>query len=323
MILAMAEKAASHPGAVSLTRPVTLLRHLGYVVRSMRPKQWTKNGIVGMAFLFSINQAWQLDDVESWLPLALRAAAAAVIFCMVSGADYLVNDTKDRVADGLHPRKRYRPIAAGLLSAKAAITWAIALWTVAVVAAYFLDWRTAVVVLGYIALMNAYTFWLKFEVILDVMVIAAGFVLRAMAGAYAIDVPISPWLYVVTALGALFIAVTKRRAEVMLLEGAAPEHRSTLVLYTPALLDQMTSMVTASTIIAHALYTFTAANVPANHTMMLTIPFVAYGIFRYLFLSLTRNEGGSPEEVLLKDVPLLLTVFGWVLTSMAVLAAYG
>ena len=123
------------------------------------------------------------------------------------------------------------------------------------------------------------------------MVIAAGFVLRAMAGAYAIDVPISPWLYVVTALGALFIAVTKRRAEVTLLEGAAPEHRSTLLLYTPALLDQMTSMVTASTIIAYALYTFTAENVPANHTMMLTIPFVAYGIFRYLFLVADPQRG--------------------------------
>ena len=289
----------------------------------MRPKQWTKNGIVGMAFLFSINQAWELDDVDSWLPLALRAAAAAVIFCMVSGADYLVNDTKDRVADGMHPRKRYRPSPPACCPQKLRSRG---------------PWRCgpsrssphtsstgapAVVVIGYIALMNAYTFWLKFEVILDVMVISAGFVLRAMAGAYAIDVPISPWLYVVTALGALFIAVTKRRAEVMLLEGAAPEHRSTLMLYTPALLDQMTSMVTASTIIAYALYTFTAENVPANHTMMLTIPFVAYGIFRYLFLSLTRNEGGSPEEVLLKDVPLILTVVGWVLTSMAVLAAYG
>lgn len=320
----MAEKTVAHnPGAVSLTRPITLLRHLGYVVRSMRPKQWTKNGIVGMAFLFSIHQAWQLDDPDSWLPLALRAAAAAVIFSMVSGADYLVNDTKDRVSDGMHPRKRYRPIAAGLLPAKAAITWALALWMVAVAAAFVLDWRTGLVVVGYIVLMNAYTYHLKFEVILDVMVIAAGFVLRAMAGAYAIDVPISPWLYVVTALGALFIAVTKRRAEVALLAGSAPEHRSTLLLYTPALLDQMTSMVTASTIIAYALYTFTAENVPANHTMMLTIPFVAYGIFRYLFLSLTRNEGGSPEDVLLKDVPLILTLAGWVLTSMAVLAAYG
>jgi 4-hydroxybenzoate polyprenyltransferase len=318
----MAEETVARPGAVSLTRPISFLRHLGYVVRSMRPKQWTKNGIVGMAFLFSIHMAWTPDDPSSWLPLALRAAAAAIIFCLVSGADYLVNDSKDRVEDGLHPRKRYRPIAAGLLPAKAAITWALALWAVATVAAFALDWRTGAVVLGYIALMNAYTFWLKFEVIVDVMVIAAGFVLRAMAGAYAIDVPISPWLYVVTALGALFIAVTKRRAEVALLAGHAPEHRSTLGQYTPALTDQMTSMVTASTIIAYALYTFTAENMPDNHTMMLTIPFVAYGIFRYLFLSLTRNEGGSPEEVLLHDVPLIVTVLGWVAASMVILAAY-
>jgi 4-hydroxybenzoate polyprenyltransferase len=321
--MAMAEKTAASPGAVSLTRPSSLVRHIGYVVRSMRPKQWTKNGIVGMAFLFSINQSWQLDDIDSWLSLALRAAAAAIVFCMVSGADYLVNDTKDRIEDGMHPRKRYRPIAAGLLPAKAAITWAIVLWGVAIAAAFALDVRTGAVIIGYIILMNAYTYWLKFEVILDVMVIAAGFVLRAMAGAYAVDVPISPWLYVVTALGALFIAVTKRRAEIALLQGHAAEHRSTLMQYTPALIDQMTSMVTASTIIAYALYTFTAANVPANHTMMLTIPFVAYGIFRYLYLALARNEGGSPEEVLLKDVPLLLTVVGWVVTSMAVLAAYG
>ena len=318
----MAEKAATAPGAVSLTRPTSLLRHVSYVVRSMRPKQWTKNGIVGMAFLFSVHQPWEPSDPDSWLPLAFRAAIATIIFCMVSGADYLVNDTKDRVSDGLHPRKRYRPIAAGLLAPKAAITWALVLWGVGIAAAFALDERTGAVVLGYIVLMLAYTYVLKYEVIVDVMVIAAGFVLRAMAGAYAVDVPISPWLYVVTALGALFIAVTKRRAEVSLLQGEAAGHRSTLVQYTPALIDQMTSMVTASTIIAYALYTFTAPNLPANHTMMLTIPFVAYGIFRYLFLALARNEGGSPEEVLLKDVPLLITVAGWVITSMVVLITY-
>jgi hypothetical protein len=137
-----------------------------------------------------------------------------------------------------------------------------------------------------------------------------------------VDVPISPWLYVVTALGALFIAVTKRRAEVATLEASASDHRSVLADYTPALLDQMTSMVTASTVIAYALYTFTAPNLPQNHTMMMTIPFVAYGIFRYLYLGINKNEGGSPEELLLKDVPLILTVIGWMATSMIVLTAY-
>jgi 4-hydroxybenzoate polyprenyltransferase len=170
--------------------------------------------------------------------------------------------------------------------------------------------------------MLAYTFYLKHQVILDVMAISGGFVLRALAGAYAIDVPTSPWLYVVTALGALFLAITKRRAEVGLLQGDATNHRATLEHYTPALLDQMTAMVTASTVIAYALYTFTAENLPTNHMMMITIPFVAYGVFRYLYLSLTRNEGGSPEEVLLKDIPMILTVVGWVLTSMVVLTAY-
>jgi 4-hydroxybenzoate polyprenyltransferase len=288
----------------------------------MRPRQWTKNGIVFMAFIFSVNQSWRPEEPSTWDHMVLRCLATALIFCMVSGAEYLVNDARDRVADSLHPRKRRRPIAAGLVSPQAAYGWAAALWTTGTALAFVIDWRTGLVVVAYIALMLAYTFYLKYQVILDVMVIAAGFVLRAMAGAYAIDVPISPWLYVVTALGALFLGITKRRAEVALLQQGAADHRSTLALYTPALLDQMTAMVTASTVIAYALYTFTAENLPTNHTMMLTIPFVAYGIFRYLYLSLTRNEGGSPEEVLLKDIPMIATVVGWVVTSMIVLTAY-
>jgi 4-hydroxybenzoate polyprenyltransferase len=308
--------------AVSLAGPGALVRHLRYVVRTMRPKQWTKNAVVFMAFLFSVHMSWEPGEPDTWRDLVFRAGLTALVFCVVAGADYLVNDTKDRHADALHPRKRHRPIAAGLLSPKAAMIWAAGLWAGGIAVAFAIDWRTGAVVVGYIVLMLAYTYVLKYQVILDVMVIAAGFVLRAMAGAYAVDVPISPWLYVVTALGALFIAVTKRRAEVATLVAAAVDHRSVLADYTPALVDQMTSMVTASTVIAYALYTFTAENLPKNHAMMLTIPFVAYGIFRYLYLSLTRNEGGSPEEVLLKDIPLILTVIGWVVTSMVVLTAY-
>jgi 4-hydroxybenzoate polyprenyltransferase len=321
----MAEETLAAPAntaSVSITRPTSILRHLRFLVRAMRPRQWSKNGIVFMAFVFSVNQDWTPEDVSSWDHLVVRAFLTACIFCLVSGAEYLVNDVRDRESDRLHPRKRLRPIAAGLIAPHTAVVWAIGLWIAGALLAFAIDVRTGAVVIGYIALMLAYTFVLKYEVILDVMAIAAGFVLRAMAGAYAIDVPISPWLYVVTALGALFIAVTKRRAEVALLQEDAADHRSTLALYTPALVDQMTAMVTASTVIAYALYTFTAENLPANHTMMLTIPFVAYGIFRYLYLSLTQNEGGSPEELLLKDVPLLLTIVGWVATSMVVLTAY-
>jgi 4-hydroxybenzoate polyprenyltransferase len=319
----MAEESLTpSPAAVSLTRPVSLVRHMGYVLKAMRPRQWTKNAIVFMALIFSVNQEWFPEEPGTWDHLLLRAVLAAFAFCLVSGADYLVNDVKDRESDRLHPTKRRRPIAAGLLSAKAAIAWAVLLGGLGVALAFAIDWRTGAIILGYIALMyGGYTFFLKHQVILDVMTIAAGFVLRALAGAYAIDVPTSPWLYVVTALGALFLAITKRRAEVSLLQDGAVNHRSTLALYTPALLDQMTAMVTASTVIAYALYTFTAENLPSNHMMMLTIPFVAYGVFRYLYLSLTRNEGGSPEEVLLKDLPLVLTIIGWVVTSMVVLTA--
>jgi 4-hydroxybenzoate polyprenyltransferase len=288
----------------------------------MRPKQWTKSGIVFLALVFSVNQYWEPETPSTWDDLLWRAILTAIVFSLASGADYLVNDIRDREQDRLHPRKSQRPIASGLLPVKAAWAWAAGISAVALIGGFVIDWRTGLVVAGYLVVMQAYTYFLKHEVILDVMAIAAGFVLRAMAGAYAIDVPISPWLYVVTGLGALFLAITKRRAEVVLLQEAAGEHRRTLDHYTLAFVDQMTDMVTASTVIAYALYTFTAPNLPDNHAMMLTIPFVIYGLFRYLYLSHVRNEGGSPEEVLLKDVPLALTVIGWVVTSMVVLTAY-
>jgi 4-hydroxybenzoate polyprenyltransferase len=316
------ETLAAADGGVSITQPVSLLRHLRYVLKAMRPRQWSKNGIVFMALIFSVNQDWLPEDFDTWDHLLLRAFITALCFCAVSGAEYMVNDLKDRESDRMHPTKRRRPIAAGLVGPREALTWAAFFASAGIVVAALVDWRTGAVLAGYFALMLAYTAVLKYEVILDVMTIAAGFVLRALAGAYAIDVPTSPWLYVVTALGALFLAITKRRAEVALLQEDATNHRSTLLHYTPALLDQMTSMVTASTIIAYALYTFTAENLPENHMMMITIPFVGYGIFRYLFLSLNMDEGGSPEEVLLKDRPLLLTVAAWVVTSMVVLTAY-
>jgi 4-hydroxybenzoate polyprenyltransferase len=318
----MAEESIAPSSVVTLSNPISFARHLRYVVKAMRPRQWTKNGIVFMALIFSVNQAWMPDDPGTWDDLLLKAFLTALAFCGVSGAGYLINDVRDRESDRLHPTKRRRPIAAGLVSSREAVVWAVVLGLGGVVLAFAVDWRTGAVVLGYIGLQVSYTMFLKYQVILDVMAISAGFVLRALAGAYAVDVPTSPWLYVVTALGALFLAITKRRAEVALLQDGAVSHRSTLALYTPALIDQMTAMVTASTVISYALYTFTADNLPTNHMMMLTIPFVAYGVFRYLYLSLTQDEGGSPEEVLLKDVPLILTVIGWVATSMIVLTAY-
>ena len=296
--------------------------HLRSLLISMRPRQWTKNLIVYMALIFSVGDAWHVREVDSWLPLLGRASLALALFCLVSSADYLVNDVRDRETDRLHPTKRRRPIAAGVLSPKAALGWASLLSLGGLGGMFALDLRAGGVVAGYIVLMLAYSFYLKHAVLLDIMTIAAGFVLRAMIGALVIDVPISPWLYVMTALGALFLAINKRRSELLLLDEQANQHRATLGEYTPDLLNQLAATVTASTLIAYGLYTFTADNLPENHSMMLTIPFVLYGIFRYLFLVHARNQGGSPEEVLLKDWPLLLDILLWVAASLAVLAVF-
>ena len=305
---------------------VSLPAHLRYVFRSLRPRQWTKNLIVYMALLFSIDEDWKLADPSSWLPLLGWTTIAFVLFCLTSSAEYLVNDVADRESDRLHPEKRNRPIAAGLLSPRAALLWAGALGLTALGGAFALtgplSWHVGAAVAGYMALMLAYTFVLKHIVLVDMMAIGAGFVVRAMTGALAIDVPISPWLYVVTALGALFLVIHKRRAELTLLESGASNHRPILEEYSPELLDQIASLVTASTLIAYGLYTFTAENLPANNAMMLTIPFVFYGLLRYLYLVHQRHEGGSPEEVLLRDWPLVLDIVLWMVTAATVLVVY-
>lgn len=292
---------------------------IGPLLKAMRPRQWTKNGLVFLAFVFSVGQEYHLDDFDSWVPKLLAALAAFACFCMVSSADYLVNDLRDVESDRAHPKKRSRPIAAGTLPQRTAWIAAGVLAVVGNGAAFALDWRAGCVVLGYTVLMLAYSYYLKHMVILDLFVIASGFVLRAMAGALAIDAPISPWLYVVTALGALFLGINKRRAELDLLDGGAASHRKILDEYTIPMLDQMGSIVTGALVIAYGLYTFTAEGLPANHSMMLTIPFVLYGIFRYLYLVNVKKEGGAPEEVLLKDLPVLLTAVGWIATAGVIL----
>lgn len=315
---------ASHPTPIagrpgSDARSEGLLPHLGYVLKAMRPRQWTKNGIVFLALVFSINEEYRVSQPDVWFPHLLESIVAFICFALVSSADYLVNDIRDIESDRAHPRKSKRPIPAGLLSVRAAWFWAFVLGSIGNAAAFALDWRMGLVVLAYTVLMIAYSFRLKHIVLIDLFVIAAGFVLRAMGGALAIDVPISPWLYVVTALGALFLGINKRRAELELLQEGAGTHRKILDEYSLGLLDQMASTVTAATLMAYGLYTFTADGLPENHSMMLTIPFVLYGIFRYLYLVHTKKEGGSPEEILLKDIPIMLTVIGWITTAAIVL----
>ena len=281
------------------------------LIRAMRPLQWSKNSLVFAALLFD-KRVFQWDAL--WHTLA-----AAMVFSAVSSAIYLVNDVRDVEQDRLHPKKRFRPIASGEVSPGQAMRVAVALLTVGLITAVAVRLEFAIVIVAYIALMLAYSYGLKRMVILDVFAIAAGFVLRAVGGAVAIDVPASPWLYVCTALGALFIGFGKRRNEIVTLEAAAGQHRANLEDYNLPMLDQIIAIVSAAMLIAYSLYTFDAANVPSSHAMMLTIPYVAYGLFRYLYLIYRRGEGGSPEVLLIKDPGLISCIVGWVATSLIIL----
>ena len=302
--------------------PVALGLRLPPLVRAMRPQQFVKNGIVFTALVFSVRQAWRPGYPDTWLPLLLRAILAFCAFCAVAAGEYLVNDIRDSDADRLHPRKRFRPIASGEVPVPLAQTTATLLFAAGLTGGLALGWRFALVLTGYAVLMLAYSFALKAIVLIDVIVIAVGFVLRAIAGALAIGVPVSPWLYLCTGLGALFLAVNKRRHELVLLQNGAAEHRPILSEYSTHLLDQLSAMVTAATLIAYSLYTFSAENLPKNHIMMVTIPFVIYGLFRYLFLVYQKDEGGSPDEIVVRDRPLIACMALWICTAGVVLALF-
>lgn len=233
-----------------------------------------------------------------------------------------MNDLVDLEKDRKHPLKSTRPLASGKLPPAVAVFATFTLLTIAVPLSFATSFQFGIAVASYVVLMLAYSFGLKHIVLIDVFAIAAGFVIRAVAGAVAISVPISPWLYVCTVLGSLLIALGKRRHELILLNDGASRHRRILDEYSPAMLDQMVGIVTATTIMAYSLYTFSAENLPRNNTMMLTIPFVLYGAFRYLYLIHVKNAGGTPEEMILKDRPLLLDVVLWVVTSAGILYYY-
>jgi 4-hydroxybenzoate polyprenyltransferase len=251
----------------------------------------------------------------------LVAAVAFVIFCALSSAVYLFNDVMDREADRVHPLKGTRPIASGALSPRLAIVTALALGSSAVAAAFAVRPMLALVAAAYLLLLIVYSMFLKHMVIVDVLTIAAGFVLRAVAGAVAVAVPISHWLLVCTTLLALFLVLSKRRHELTLLAGGATEHRRILQEYSPYLLDQMVGVVTASTLVAYAIYATSAETAERLGTdrLGLTIPFVLYGIFRYLYLVHQKRGGGSPAELLLADRPLLICVGLWAASVVVIL----
>jgi 4-hydroxybenzoate polyprenyltransferase len=293
------ERSASVPATAS---PVA-----SSLLWSLRPSQWTKNLIIFAALMFG----QRLLDPRS----LLYASAAFVIFCALSGVVYLVNDIADRDADRRHPVKMSRPIASGALPVPTAVTAAIVLAAVSLVAAFMLRPLFGVLAAGYVGLLALYSGPLKHIVIIDVLTIAIGFVLRAAAGAVAIDIAISHWLYVMTILLALFLALSKRRHELVLLAERATGHRPILEEYSPYLLDQMISVVTASTLVAYAFYTVSPETVSKFGTdqLGLTLPLPIYGIFRYLYLVHQKEGGGSPAEMLLTDRPLLICAALWVI----------
>ena len=281
------------------------------LIKTMRPRQWTKNGFVFFALMFDK----QLFLREPFL----RTLAGFALFCRASSAVYLINDIADVEADRKHPEKKHRPIASGKLPLNTAWLAAILLVAVALPLGYFLSPALAIILAVYLAINILYSRWLKHIPILDVFIVSSGFVLRVAAGVALITVErFSPWLYMITTLFSLYIGFGKRRAEMSLLETGAGSHRKVLDGYTLPLLDQLITIVSGTTIVTYSLYTFTAPNLPENHSMMLTIPFVVYGIFRYLQLIQTGHAAGAPDEVALKDRPLQVTVVLWVISVIAI-----
>lgn len=288
------------------------VRMLVGIVVSMRPRQWVKNLVLFAALIF----AKKLTDLH----LLGRAASAFVLFCAISGAVYIVNDLFDADRDRRHPQKSKRPLAARTLGVVPALTAVALLVTGAMMAAFALSPPFGAVLLIYAALNLVYTLWLKEVVILDVMVIASGFVLRAVGGAFVIDVVISEWLIMCTVLLSLFLAFCKRRQELERLEDAAG-HRAILKEYSVDFIDQMISVVTSSTVVAYVLYTVSpdVEQKLGTHYLYLTVPFVLYGIFRYLYLVHQKGHGGNPAQALLTDPPLLVCVGLWALTVVGLL----
>ena len=275
-------------------------------IKSLRPRQWTKNLIIFAGILFSRN-------IFNGAMLAV-VTIAFVIFCIVSGSVYVMNDICDAGKDRRHPEKSKRPIAAGWLSIKKAAAGAVSLVIVSLVMSLLLGTPFFLIVLGYILLQAAYSIFLKNVVIIDVFALALGYVLRVVAGALVIQVEMSSWLIVCTILLSLFLGLSKRRYELTFLEDEAEHQRSVLGHYSPDLLDQMISVITASTAVSYALYTVSPETVQkfGTRNLIYTVPFVLYGIFRYLYLIHQKAGGGSPENILLSDVPLLADIVLWI-----------
>jgi len=289
------------------------------LLKAIRPKQWAKNAIVLAAVVFDRQLPNPFSATShSAIPL-MRCLAGVFIFCLLSSSVYLINDIMDIEADRNHPVKKNRPIASGKLPIPVAILTAVVLSLLSFFAAASLSMTFFGIVAAYFIINLLYSKWLKHIPLLDVLILASGFVLRVAGGVSLIEVErFSPWLYVVTTLLALYLGFGKRRAELTTIQAGGLHTRKVLDGYTLPFLDQLITIVSSTTLITYSLYTFSAPNLPDNHTMMLTIPFVLYGIFRYLFLIQIKQDGGAPEDILFKDRPLQLAIILWGLSILLI-----
>ena len=289
------------------------------LLKALRPKQWIRNGLVFFPLVFSVQVAWSLDNLEPVPGLIVRLLVLLAAFCALSSAVYLFNDLADREADRQHPVKRFRPIASGKVGVPLALAALVTLAAAGLAAMFLVEWVLGVIGLIYLAINMAYSVGVKQVVLLDVLAVASGYVIRVVAGAVAIGVTPSPWLYVTTGAGALFIVLGRRYAEVRLAGDSAAGQRPVLSKYAGAFIGQCIAISATAAWLSYALYTVEAENLPENNTMLLTLPLVTFGLFRYLYLLNTSREAETPEQLIVKDIPLVLSILCWMGVSALVL----
>ena len=307
-------------GGTENTPPLTIAATLAAaLIRTLRPLQWTKNGLVFLPFVFAVNVAWSVETLDLVPDLLTRLVVLFFAFCCMSSGVYLFNDLMDRKSDRRHPIKRSRPIASGQVSVPVAVAAMVALVAGGLAAVTWLDHLLGLISLLYLAINVCYSSGAKRIVVLDVFAVASGYIIRATAGALTIDVTPSPWLYVATGAGALLVVLGRRYAEARLAGDNATEQRSVLASYSGAFSSQLLTISATAALLSYTLYTIEAPNLPDNHTMLFTLPLVAFGLFRYLYLLNTSERAEAPEQLIIRDLPLVLSIVGWIAISVAVL----
>ena len=291
--------------------------------RLLRPLQWVKNGLVFLPFLFAIDIAWSVDELGDIPSLLGRLVVLFFAFCALSSGVYVFNDLMDRKADRVHPRKRHRPIASGRIGAPLAIALTMLLAATGLAAMWYVGHSLLLVSLIYLIINVGYCLGGKNLVLLDVFAVASGYVIRAVSGALAIDVDPSPWLYTTTGAGALFIVLGRRYAEVRLAGEDVRQQRPVLSRYSQPFITQLLTVSATAALLSYTLYTIEAENLPDNNAMLFTLPLVALGLFRYLYLLNHSSDAEAPEQLMVGDLPLLATVAAWLAVSAAVLLVNG